>query len=1244
MNRLDTILLISNSTGNRTQLRTVLESSYNLLEATNASQAELLFQQNTGCIVSIVTDMSDCDTIDPIISSLSNEVPLILVCEDDSPRILHMGFGYGASDVIPLHYDPDAMLHRIDTITQLHNHKRYLQRMVDEQAEILRSSNDAMVNVLSSIIEYRSVESGQHILRIRHFTKLLLEELKQACPEYGLTEEIISIISSASALHDIGKIAIPDSILMKPGKLTEEERRIMQTHATTGCRILESLQDMANREYLRYAHNICHYHHERWDGSGYPDGLSGDAIPICAQVVGLADAYDALTNKRVYKDAYDYTTAVNMILNGECGIFSPKLLECFKHILPQFAALAQAYADGLPPQTEVFDVSLPLPAFGTNADTLERAQSKFNCLLHYMNCFVLELSVDLGHHHLRYNPYPELSLLTQANSFAQLEDLIMTQLVHPEDAERMQQLIHRDISQFLKDGLRRQTFHFRFLGKEDTYDSYDLTLLRANVYQTTNRSMAILCRKQKEHPLTTQSTYLDAGLYTMAESVYFCKNDRYFTLIRAGRDTHTVAGYTPREIRQLFAGHLIELIHPDDRAYVQRCLQQELNHGSEVQVDYRILQKDGSFKWFSNKSRMVLAEDGQEYIYSFLTDISAYKQAQEDLQNKLDRYEIILAQTENVLFDWEPETDTISFSETWEKLFGFDPITRNVRAVLTEGTFLHPDDVSLLLDAISRLNNGADYEMAEVRIATARGRYLWCRFRASAVRDSNGKLLRICGIIINIEAEKLAEQDLKDKAERDSLTKLLNKQAARKQAEEYFAQYPNGPSCALMIIDLDNFKQVNDQYGHLFGDAVLTQAAREIRKIFRAQDIIGRIGGDEFMVLMRGVSDQYLLQSRCQHLVRSFQQFFRNQHQNLPLSCSIGVAVSPDHGSSYVELFQHADLALYNAKAKGKNCFMFYSPQITGISAQKRTAVSNHIDSDEEPGLADSSLVQYAFQRLYSSRDVAASVNEILSIVGKKMNVSRVYVFENSDDNRFCSNTYEWCNEGITPEIHNLQNISYETDIPNYEDNFNEQGIFYCPDINDLPKKTYDIVAPQGIKSMLHCAIRENGIFRGYIGFDECVNKRFWTKEQIRMLSYFSDMLSVFLLKKREQERAIQHSIELKSILDNQNALIYIIDPDTCQLKYLNAKTRSIAPDAQPGMYCYQALMGNSCRCEGCPSARIRETTTASKLLYNKVFKMHIWAEATLIQWNETQSCLLTCREYDPTKVLPVTEAETSVL
>ena len=1231
MDKHDTLLLAYSSSQERKLLAGILCDHYHLLEADNSQQMELLLWQNRNCIAAVVTDMIIWEQLwklqeeNFLQSSGVPLIPAILICQEDTPEELNRGFGLGAADVIPLNYDATAMLRRIENVVQLHLHRQHLQTMAEEQAKALNHANEMMVDALSSIIEHRSAESGQHILRIRHFTKILLEEVRRTCPEYQLTDEIISIISSASALHDVGKISIPDAILMKPGKLTQEERDVMQHHAVMGCQILNSLARVGNQEYLRYAHNICHYHHERWDGSGYPEGLSGDHIPICAQVVGLADAYDALTSKRVYKDAYSFEKAVNMILKGECGAFSPKLLECFKQVAGQYEALARAYADGLAPQSENFDVTLPAPITQEGMDSLNAAEGKVQCLLHYINSFVLELFIDQGLYHLRYNPYPELARISDAASLQELAEIACNRIVWHEDREQLQRFISSGIDHFLQAGLRRHSFRIRLQNRHGLPELYDITLLRANVSQQTNRTLALFCRKTAEKQ-NAQEAKIQGGCYTdmIADSSFICRNDRYFSLVGFGSQTGELAGYDQVEIRDLFQNRLIDLVHPEDRERLLEQMGAQFSRGQYAFAQYRVVCKDGSVRWMLSKNCLIVEETGEEQIHSFVLDNTQAHSEFDALQEKMRRYEIILAQTENALFEWDIRQDTISFSDTWEDIFGFAPIDSDVWNQLSHGTFFHPDDVELVVKCIKRLDQGSHYEMAEVRIATSQGRYMWCRFRASAIRDEAGKLKKICGIIINIDAEKQSSQELQERAERDALTKLLNKYAGRRQAEEYFARYPQGVNCAMLMIDLDNFKPINDRYGHLYGDTVLTKVAGLLKQMFRNQDIIARVGGDEFTVLMRGTSDRELLHNRCRQLITMIGNTFRNLNREMPLSCSIGVAIGPDHGMTYHELYKHADHALYQAKARGKNTYAFYDPTDVPNYAQPRHNTS--IDSDQEPGLAENSLVQYAFQRLYAAEDVDASIHEILELVGKKMNVSRVYIFENSDDNRSCFNTYEWCNNGIRPEIENLQGLRYEEDLAGYLDMYDESGIFYCPDIQTLPQHIFEILEPQGIKSLLHCAILDKGQFRGYIGFDECVTHRMWTKEQIDALTYLAEMLSVFLMKKRQQEKALQQAEEISSILDNQNAWIYLIDPDTCQLKYLNAKTRELAPDAKVGMCCYEVIMGRNQRCEGCPSANILQKRTDNAVMHSEKFDLQMQADATLVQWNGAQACLLTCR------------------
>ena len=1223
----DTLLVYSPVREHRQDLREIFEGTFHLLEASSANQMLLLLRQNIHCIAALLLDITDISQVD--IASLHTEentglfsqVPVIVLAENDRPEVLHQAFGFGAADVIPMHYDSHAMLKRVETIVDLHLHKQNLQAMVEEQKAILRHTSDTMVDALSSIIEYRSVESGQHILRIRHFTKILLEEVARCCPEYQLTEQIISIICSASALHDIGKIAIPDAILMKPGGLTQEEREVMKTHALTGCHILDTLGDMADKEYLRYAHNICHYHHERWDGRGYPEGLQGEAIPICAQVVGLADVYDALTSKRVYKEAYAFSTAVNMIIRGECGVFSPKLLECFKNVARKFEALARDYADGLSPKSETFDTSLALPETQVE-DTFEYIQGKYFALAHYINGFLIEVDITRQTFHLIYNPYPELASLSETNSLDQIQNMICHQFVHPADKERMIWFLEQEIPRFFSEGLRRMQYQFRAMGSDPQGDLFEVNLIRINPLDSRRRTLAILARKIAPEILKKET---DSAIGILAENTYYCRNDQNFTLLNVGTQYSRLAGYSFQEIRDQFGGHLLHLAHPEDREMIRQEFTQQLKQGNDVKLEYRVVYKDGSVHWVYNISRLVMDPEGQEVLCSFLLDINGLRRGSDALMEKLQRYEIILAQTENVLFEWDVAKNTVNFSDTWEKIFGYPPKADTI----WDKSFCHPDDLPNLVDKLNAISKGSSYETVELRVSTDQGRYLWCRFRASAIRDSRGTLQKVCGIIINIDSEKQAEQLLQNRADQDSLTRLLNKDAARRQAEEYFARYPQGVSGALMIIDLDNFKQVNDQYGHLFGDAVLTQVSREIKKLFRGQDIVARIGGDEFMVVMRGVADEALIQQRCTRLLQTLRTLFQNSKHKLPLSCSIGIALSPVHGRSYFELFRFADQALYRAKATGKNCFEIYDPQDDRYLTvpSRSTTGATPIDSDTELGLANDSIVRYAFQKLYSSQDMETAINEILSMAGQQMNVSRVYIFENSEDNRFCSNTYEWCNVGIAPEIQNLQSVSYEQDLAGFVDMYDENGIFYCQDIRTLPDHIYNILAPQGIKSLLHCAIWDQGQFRGYIGFDECVTRRMWTKEQIDTLTFLSETLSVFLMQKRQHDQALQQAQEIRTILDSQNAWITIVDPETWELKYLNAKLRKAIPDVKPGMRCYEAMMGRQSPCEGCPCQHILETKEASAVLYND--QRDVWTEtdAALVQWGGKQSCMVTHRK-----------------
>lgn len=285
-------------------------------------------------------------------SSLLDRIPVIVITAEEQETSIARAYELGAMEVIQKPYNKFVVRKRVQNLIQLYAQKQNLEDVITHQAEELRiqsreliDAKNTMVDALSTVIEYRNLESGQHIRRIRGFSKIMAEQMVQGLPEEKLPQDFVGLVSDASAMHDIGKIAIPDSVLLKPGKLLPEEFEIMKTHSVMGCEILFRIHGIDDERYLGYCQEICRYHHERWDGSGYPDGLKGNAIPLPAQIVSIVDCYDALTHKRVYKDAYTPETATLMILRGECGVFSPFLLECFRQALPELERFADSCPD-----------------------------------------------------------------------------------------------------------------------------------------------------------------------------------------------------------------------------------------------------------------------------------------------------------------------------------------------------------------------------------------------------------------------------------------------------------------------------------------------------------------------------------------------------------------------------------------------------------------------------------------------------------------------------------------------------------------------------------------------------------------------------------------------------------------------------------------------------------------------------------------------------------------------------------
>lgn len=346
------VLIVDDAEMNRAILTEILGNEYEILEAENGRECmQLLQKYRTGISVILL------DIVMPVMNGfavlgemarqgLIDDIPIIMISSADSDDVIRQAYELGVTDYISRPFDAKIVYRRVVNAIKLYAKQRRLVSMVTKQIVEKEKNDNMLIDILSHIVEFRNTESGLHVLHMKQLTELLLSELLQKTDMYHLDAAKRDLIVTASALHDIGKIAIPEEILNKPGRLTKEEFEIMKTHTTIGSEMLDKIEGYGDEPLVRTAYAICRWHHERYDGRGYPDGLVGEQIPISAQIVALADVYDALVSKRSYKKAFSHETAVQMILNGECGAFNPLILDCLRSAadkIPQIRYDADMY-------------------------------------------------------------------------------------------------------------------------------------------------------------------------------------------------------------------------------------------------------------------------------------------------------------------------------------------------------------------------------------------------------------------------------------------------------------------------------------------------------------------------------------------------------------------------------------------------------------------------------------------------------------------------------------------------------------------------------------------------------------------------------------------------------------------------------------------------------------------------------------------------------------------------------------
>ena len=543
----------------------------------------------------------------------------------------------------------------------------------------------------------------------------------------------------------------------------------------------------------------------------------------------------------------------------------------------------------------------------------------------------------------------------------------------------------------------------------------------------------------------------------------------------------------------------------------------------------------------------------------------------------------------------------------------YDEVTR-----LIIGKMVHHEDQQMLLsvlDADSLLyeySRGNSKIEVEYRRVTETGDPFWVCCTVYLTDDKQEETVRAFYYVHDINEAKKEELRLREKAERDLLTGLYNKVTTEQLVSLATASAPpEGTVCAFYIIDLDNFKGINDQLGHAFGDAVLSETARKLQALCSSGDIAGRIGGDEFALFVKNLSSREAAAACAENICALFHNVYSGAVQNLKVSGTVGVSIFPDDASSFGDLYHKADLALYAAKNKGKDTYCVYTPDLHEAGDGSRVATV--IDRGAGKSFSDN-VIEYVFRILYESQDLRRAVSGILELITKHFNFSRGYIYEAMGTSSLYQCTFEWCAPGIA---------SLKGELPRLEGNlaelctsmFQEDRMCVMETPADIPLLFRVTPALRNVCSRLQYALHSEGQLSGFIGFDQCGDTAL-NPAKLSVLEGVAQTLDLFFSERKANEKRQHAQAMLQAITDGMHTCTYVVDPATYVLNFVNESTLEKIPNAKAGTFCYAGIRGRSKPCDDCPLGQMLNKGLREYQTEMYLDPYHLWAkiDVSLIQ------------------------------
>lgn len=616
-------------------------------------------------------------------------------------------------------------------------------------------------------------------------------------------------------------------------------------------------------------------------------------------------------------------------------------------------------------------------------------------------------------------------------------------------------------------------------------------------------------------------------------------------------------------------------IIPEDLPIYRQAIEDVLKDDGAIDVEFRTVTGSGGLRWLHVRGNLYSRQADKYIIVTVVHDITERKSIEEELHKQAERLHILSEAEGEKIIDYNAKTDVMVIKSSNE----FDMSGEHIQSRWMEESYpvmIHEEDVAYYKSVFRGLLTSPKHETIEYRTKRFDDEYIWYQANLTSLLGPEGYVTRVVGRMINIHEKKLRELELLLRAEKDALTGLYNKGAAMQLIENAISSSKDGILNALMIVDLDNFKEVNDLLGHAQGDKVLIDTANALNDIFKGGDIVGRIGGDEFVIFIKelnSIPDADILAGK---VVNNVNYSFEHEEKTIRLTCSVGVAIFPYHGSDYEELFGKADKAVYTAKANGKCGYRIYDAATTMVYHATR----KNMDYNPDKGMEmDSDIEDLVMQVLFEDKMMESSLKSVIELITAKYHFHRGYVCGNetlpiSRTVQFAAAGYEIGRE--TKEHYELKRVVSEI----LYESFRKVTIIHDYDLTAV--EMHDYFQVEGIKSMLYYPITSHGAFQGAIIFEnhEDVQLEF-TEHEIEEIRSLMRILEAHILQIGFMDR-LQDFVTQIAIFDNLDSFVYIVNPDTYELSFINKKVLMSSPEVKIGDICYKALQDREQPCENC--------------------------------------------------------------